>query len=81
MSSASLTEEMIDPQAWKGKLLYQLMEDCQATGVWDGIIRVGSPATHEEKERMAKFSPMPEVQEQLVLQQKAGVPVGVLEAL
>lgn len=68
--------EMVDIQQWKGKLLFQLMDDCKATGVWDGIIRVGPPATSSEKEHMAAFSIRPEVQEQLVLQKRATGKVG-----
>ncbi len=73
--------EMTDIQKWRGENLYQLMDDCQATGVWDGKIRCGVPATHQEKESMVKYSIRPEVQEQLVLQRREGVSVGVLEAL
>lgn len=73
--------EMMDIQQWNGKLLFQLMDDCKETGVWDGIIRCGVPATYQEKEEMAKFSPRPEVQEQLVLQKRVTGKVGVSEAL
>lgn len=60
--------EMTDIHLWTGKLLDQLKQDCEATEVWDGIIRVGAPATEKERTLMAKFSPRPEVQEQLALQ-------------
>ena len=69
-----LDEAVAEFQARGGVKLYDLITECEQTGMWDGFVRNGY-VINKQRLTMSHLSANPDVQTQLYLQQQAGVMV------